>query len=1052
MTSWIIDALDSDQLERANTEAARRLLSSAVGPPTHREDDSDLLFVAQALELAVVDLLDNDDELDSLRKVSANAFQLLRVLPRPDDPMEAAKLRLRLACFGVLGDRGTDAIRLLNESPWPALPLESSIWGERTLATILDVWLRMIRKQGWEDLEQVQRQVVALRAQQGNFEAAYLEAKGVSARTAAWELVALYHLAKAAELLATYTTQGEVDGYFDIRQQLEAQFDRALVACARAELMELDNMARLLARASQQLADNCIWTVTRAVNSRVTQFVKSLVDRERSRPVFEMLPPQRSALREEGLLGSGHRAIVVNLPTSSGKTFIAEFRILQALNQFDREQGWAAYVAPTRALVNQICTRLRRDFSPLGINVERVSPALEVDGLEATLLTDPAEATHFRVLVTTPEKLDLLLRGGWEDRIGRPLTLVVVDEAHNLAQQRRGIKLELLLATINRECRYAQFLLLTPFIHNASEIARWLAPDSNRDIELRLDWQPNDLAIVLSHPRRGARSGEFSVHLETVHTSRQTLTVPERLPLGGNRPLGLSWSSVSSNSSKLAAATAEALKMRGPVIILAGQIPHTWSLANNFKRTNSRTCQVHPDIELVRRYLAREFGEDFELRELLEFGVAIHHSGLSDEAKVLVEWLFERERINVLVATTTIAQGVNFPVSGIVLAAHQYPFGEDMPPEDFWNLAGRAGRVEQGSVGIVALAATDEEKAAVLRDFIGRRVLSLNSTLTTMVQKAMGEWGQLELHLLYKQPEWSAFLQYLAHTYRQIGDPQRFAGEVEQVLRGTLGFQSLRRHHADWANRLVASVRAYGQRIAGKSLKLVDSTGFSWESVSATLERLSAKRINAGVWDVDRLFAGDIGDLQKLMGILLEVPELRENLAAATGGGGPDGTRLARIVRDWVNGSSLPEIAREYFSTDSRGNTVDSTKALTDCCKNVFGNLIQTASWGLSALQAMTFGEAFERLPETQQQTLRNLPARVFYGVNTDEAIALRLLGVPRGAAQPLSRAMGSEIRNAPLPDLRAALIQTDPDLWSLTMGNAGQDYSRVWKIIEGLD
>ena len=61
-------------------------------------------------------------------------------------------------------------------------------------------------------------------------------------------------------------------------------------------------------------------------------------------------PHNASENREEGLLGSGHRSVVVSLPTSSGKTFIAEFRILQALNQFDQERGWIAYLAPTRAL------------------------------------------------------------------------------------------------------------------------------------------------------------------------------------------------------------------------------------------------------------------------------------------------------------------------------------------------------------------------------------------------------------------------------------------------------------------------------------------------------------------------------------------------------------------------------------------------------------------------------------------------------------------------------------------------------------------------------
>ncbi len=55
--------------------------------------------------------------------------------------------------------------------------------------------------------------------------------------------------------------------------------------------------------------------------------------------MFELLPPQRAALQDQGLLYQAHPAIVVDTPTSGGKTVLAEFRMLQALNQFDREKG-----------------------------------------------------------------------------------------------------------------------------------------------------------------------------------------------------------------------------------------------------------------------------------------------------------------------------------------------------------------------------------------------------------------------------------------------------------------------------------------------------------------------------------------------------------------------------------------------------------------------------------------------------------------------------------------------------------------------------------------
>lgn len=80
------------------------------------------------------------------------------------------------------------------------------------------------------------------------------------------------------------------------------------------------------------------------------------------------------------------------------------------------------------------------------------------------------------------------------------------------------------------------------------------------------------------------------------------------------------------------------------------------------------------DVELVKKYVAAEYGEEFELVKLLSKGIAVHHSGLSDEVRVLIEWLMERGKLNILVATTTIAQGINFPVSTIIMAYTCFSF------------------------------------------------------------------------------------------------------------------------------------------------------------------------------------------------------------------------------------------------------------------------------------------------------------------------------------------------------------------------------------------
>lgn len=1056
--TWLRTAVGEERLRLTSTEASRRRLTNALGSPAGETDDRELQFVTNALELQLFDALDDEERVVELRAVAAETFQIARTLAWPDEPVAAAQWLVRLGCIAVVGDRSADFRRIVMECELPALPLDSQDWGVRVWSSVLDVWLRLLRKNGWNDLDAVQKRIVAIREAQRGVEPRFLkEAEERKDVRPAWELMAHYHLARAAEILGSYLGQGSVDGHFDIREQLEAQFDRAIGASARGQLIERETMSRLLARAARVMVDNSIWTVTRAVNSRVTRFVESLTARDRRRPIFEMLPPQRRTLREEGLLGSGHRSVVVSLPTSSGKTFIAEFRILQALNQFDQENGWVAYLAPTRALVNQLAARLRRNFAHLGTVVEKVSPALEVDGLEAGMLTEADRAQQFRILVTTPEKLDLMLRGGWEEKIGRPLTLVVVDEAHGLASENRGLKLELLLATINRECRYAQFLLLTPFIQNGAEIARWLSPDSNKSIDLGVDWTPNDRVVAIARVDRGDGRGEFSLSLHTRHTTRNTLDIPEQIGIGHSRPLGLAWSAVANSPGKIAATTAQVLQKRGTVIILADTPAATWGIADAFKVEENKRSLDSDDLGHVQRFLVDEMGQDFPLATLLEYGVGVHHAGMSEDTRSVVEWLTENDRLGVLVATTTIAQGVNFPVSGVVFASHQYrsrkfPYRINMPPQDFWNIAGRAGRVDQGDLGVVALAAQDDAKQQVLEKFIDESVAELNSTLVDMV-KAVANTGELlRLESLSHHPSWSAFVQYLAHTYRQIGNHEQFAAQVEQVLRGTLGFQALRKSHKGWADSLVQGVYAYAERIKGKPLSLVDATGFSWESVNATLARIGQENLPDDVWSPE-LFAGRRDDLRRMMGLLLQVPELREPLQDVTGGTSPDGDKLARIICDWVQGRPLTEMATDYFSQpveeESDEAATDPVAAMTQCCRSVFGRLTQTASWGLSALQSLTLGSGIDELSPSEQRSLRNLPARVYYGVNTDEAVALRLLGVPRTAAPALAKELAVKV-DEPLHRVRGRLRAADVSEWTKAMGERGVSYHRVWSIMEG--
>jgi DEAD/DEAH box helicase len=135
--------------------------------------------------------------------------------------------------------------------------------------------------------------------------------------------------------------------------------------------------------------------------------------------------------------------------------------------------------------VNQVTHDLRRDFRELTplVRVEQAVPAFELDPTEDRLLISDLD-----VIVSTPEKLDLLVRR--RHPAVEDIALVVADEAHNICDETRGPRLELLLGAIKRDHPGARFLLLSPFLPNDEELVLWLGEDRALP-PISVDWKPS---------------------------------------------------------------------------------------------------------------------------------------------------------------------------------------------------------------------------------------------------------------------------------------------------------------------------------------------------------------------------------------------------------------------------------------------------------------------------------------------------------------------------------------------------------------------------------
>lgn len=77
----------------------------------------------------------------------------------------------------------------------------------------------------------------------------------------------------------------------------------------------------------------------------------------------------------------------------------------------------------------------------------------------------------------------------------------------------------------------------------------------------------------------------------------------------------------------------------------------------------------YPSVFLVLSHMQAALCEvqDASLRHTLQFGIGLHHAGLNDGDRTLVERLFVAQKIQVLVATSTLAWGVNTPAHLVII-------------------------------------------------------------------------------------------------------------------------------------------------------------------------------------------------------------------------------------------------------------------------------------------------------------------------------------------------------------------------------------------------
>lgn len=465
------------------------------------------------------------------------------------------------------------------------------------------------------------------------------------------------------------------------------------------------------------------------------EFLERLIESGR----WTLLPPQRKLLVERNLTECSGNSLL-NLPTSTGKTLLAEACIAAALAT---NSGTAVYVAPYIAIGDQVAAALRSHM-PKGVDVVAMFGGFK----QGAPSTDPALK---QVLVMTPERFDGWLRGS---SMMSTLRLVVVDELHCIENGSRGARMEGVISRLRlMQEAGAEFRIvsLSAVLPDATGVRDWLQV-AEEDFH-REDWRPTARRLAFcrsdgtliwmygADPLRpdGAKFGTPTTQPE--HISLPEVVKPFRGQFVPDRD------SVSSARNVAAIALDLADRLDGPGLIVCPRRADTRRIAAALAAAT--TVSPSSSVALAAIAEAVEINHPWlaGLATMLRKGVAYHNSTLPHEVRRIVEQALREGHVKVIAATTTLAEGADLPFRWTLIShwlSGVFAGAKPLNPLIFRNIAGRSGRAGSYTEGDTVLfenllgPASPQLNTPASRNAAIAHILTDNSPLEAAVRLVNG--------------------------------------------------------------------------------------------------------------------------------------------------------------------------------------------------------------------------------------------------------------------------------------------------------------------------
>lgn len=366
--------------------------------------------------------------------------------------------------------------------------------------------------------------------------------------------------------------------------------------------------------------------------------------------------------------------VLLGSPTGSGKTVASELAMWWAFRE--KPGSKVVYIAPMKALVRERV----KDWK------YRLTKQMGLTLVELTGDNTPDTRTirDANIIITTPEKWDGISRS-WQTRdYVRKVSLVIIDEIHLLGGD-RGPILEIIVSRMNYIAAQSEGTVrlvgMSTACANALDLGNWLGVKEG-----------------LFNFRHSVRPVPLEIFIDGFPAQRGFCPLMQSM----NRPTFLAIKAHSPDK---------------PVIVFVASRRQTRLTAKDLINFCGMEDNPRRFVGMSEEDLQLNLGrvKDNALREALSFGIGLHHAGLAESDRQLSEELFANNKIQVLIATSTLAWGVNLPAHLVIVKGTQFFDAKiegyrDMDLTDVLQMLGRAGRPQFDTSGIARIFTQDSKK------------------------------------------------------------------------------------------------------------------------------------------------------------------------------------------------------------------------------------------------------------------------------------------------------------------------------------------------------